>query len=199
MTKQNFLQSLRDKLSGLPPQEVEERLGFYNEMIEDRMEEGLSEEAAVDAVGSIDDIVEQIIADTPLAAIAKQAIRPKRRLKTWETVLLILGSPIWGSLLIAAAAVAFSLYVCVWAVIVCFWAAFVSVAACALGGIVGGGILVVYENPMTGGILIGAGLVCAGLAVFLFFGCKAATKGVLTLTKASARGIKRRCIQKEAV
>ena len=44
MTKMQFLLSLHDKLTGLPRDEVEQRLNFYSEMIEDRMEEGLSEE-----------------------------------------------------------------------------------------------------------------------------------------------------------
>ena len=46
MTKLSFLFSLREKLSALPTEEAEERLRSYSEMIEDRMEEGLSEEEA---------------------------------------------------------------------------------------------------------------------------------------------------------
>jgi uncharacterized membrane protein len=41
MTKLQFLMALHEKMSGLPREEVEERLEFYSEMIEDRMEEGL--------------------------------------------------------------------------------------------------------------------------------------------------------------
>ena len=38
MCKQDFLDELRAKLIGLPKQELEERLTFYSEMIDDRME-----------------------------------------------------------------------------------------------------------------------------------------------------------------
>ena len=72
MTKLQFLLALHDKLAGLPRNEVEERLNFYSEMIEDRMEDGLSEEEAVAAVGSIDEIAEQITADIPLIKIVKE-------------------------------------------------------------------------------------------------------------------------------
>ena len=48
MTKQDFLCALQKRLSGLPMRELEERLGFYGEMIDDRMEDGLSEADAVD-------------------------------------------------------------------------------------------------------------------------------------------------------
>ena len=51
MTKLKFLLLLNERLSHLPSKEVEERLAFYSEMIEDRMEEGLSEEEAVSEVG----------------------------------------------------------------------------------------------------------------------------------------------------
>ena len=59
MRKQEFLAKLRKGLSGLPQDDIEERLIFYSEMIEDRKEEGLSEEEAVAAIGSVDEIVAQ--------------------------------------------------------------------------------------------------------------------------------------------
>ena len=46
MSKQEFLEQLRRGRSGLPREDIEERLTFYSEMLEDRMEEGLSEEEA---------------------------------------------------------------------------------------------------------------------------------------------------------
>ena len=55
MTKLDFLFALQSRLEGLPKDEVRERIGFYAEMIEDRMEEGMPEEAAVAAVGSVEE------------------------------------------------------------------------------------------------------------------------------------------------
>ena len=46
MNKQEFLSRLEQALSGLPAEELQERLAFYRESIEDRVEEGLSEEAS---------------------------------------------------------------------------------------------------------------------------------------------------------
>ena len=79
MSKQEFLAQLRKGLSGLPQDDIEERLAFYSEMIEDQMEDGLSEEDAVLAVGSIDEIVTQVVADIPLTKIAKERIKTKER------------------------------------------------------------------------------------------------------------------------
>lgn len=180
MSKQEFLEQLRKGLSGLPQSDAEERLTFYSEMIDDRIEEGISEEEAVLAVGTVDEIVAQIIADIPLA---KQRIKSKRRLKAWEIVLLALGCPIWLSLGIAAIAVIASLYISLWAVIISLWAVFVLVTGCSFGSIASGVIFLCNQNVSTGIAMIGVGIICAGLCIFMFYGCRAATKGILILTK----------------
>ena len=183
MTKLNFLLALHERLSDLPPNEVEERMTFYTEMIEDRTEEGLSEEDAVAAVGSIDDIAAQIASEL-LYVPVKEDVKPKqKKLKVWEIVLIALGSPIWLSLLIAALAVVLSLYSSLWAVIISLWAVFVSFAGCAFGGVAGGVCFAIDGHGHTGIAMIATGLVCAGLAIFLFYGCNAVTKGTLRMTK----------------
>lgn len=197
MSKQEFLEQLRKGLSGLPKDDIEERLTFYDEMIEDRMEEGLSEEEAVLKAGSVDDITSQIVADIPLAKIAKERIKPKRRLKAWEIVLLALGSPIWFSLGIAAVAVIFALYVSLWAVIISLWAVFGSLIGCAFGGIVAGVVFACTGNVFSGIAMIGAGCVCAGLSIFMFYVCRAATKGTVLIAKKFALWIKNCFIKKE--
>ena len=183
MTKLKFIFELHDKLSHLPQDEVEERINFYSEMIEDRMEEGLSEEEAVAAIGSVEKIAEEIEAEISGAKTLSEKVKPKRRLKAWEITLLALGSPVWLALLIAAAAVILSIYISILAVIVSLWAVFSALAASAVG-ICGGGIVFICLGHAPSGIaMIGAGLVCAGLSVISFFGCMAATKGIVNFTK----------------
>lgn len=190
MNKQEFLKRLQQGLSWLPENDAEERLTFYGEMIDDRMEDGLTEEEAVRAVGEPEDLIAQILAETPLRKLVKEKITPKRKIKAWKIVLLVLGSPIWLSLGVAALAVILALYVSVWAVIVSLWSVFASVAAGILGGVVGGVVFACGGNALTGVAILGAGLFCAGLGIFLFFGCMAATKGVLILTKRSVLWMK---------
>ncbi len=197
MNKQEFLDALEAKLCGLPRQDVQERLSFYGEMIDDRMEEGLSEEEAVSDIGSADEIAAQIITQTPLAKLVKERIKPQRSLKAWEIVLLALGSPVWLSLLIAAFAVLLSLYVTAWSVIASLWAVFASFIGGTLGGIAAGLIFTFGGNALAGIATVGAGISCAGLAIFSFFGCKAATKGTVLLTKKAVSAIKNRIVKKE--
>ena len=196
MSKQEFLTQLRKGLSGLPQGDIEERLAFYSEMIDDQMEEGLSEEEAVSAVGAVDEIVTQVVAETPLAKIAKERIKSKRRISAGEIVLLVLGSPIWLSLVIAAFAVILSLYISLWAVIVSLWAVFVPLAAGFIGGVLSCIIFAIGGNVASGIAMLAAGIVCAGLSILMFYGCKVVTKGILLLTKKMAIWIKNCFIKK---
>jgi uncharacterized membrane protein len=196
MTKLKFLLSLRDKLTDLPQDELEERLSFYSEMIEDRMEEGLSEEEAVLAVGDIDHIAMQIVDDIPKK---KKARKEKRKLKAIEIVLLALGSPIWFSLLIAAVAVIISVYVSLWSVIVSLWSVFASFVACAFAGLILGVVFASVGKAAVGVAMIGAGIFLAGLSIFVFCGCKAATNGLLLLTKKMVLWLKNCFVRKEEV
>lgn len=196
MDKRSFLAALRKGLTGLPQNEIEERVTFYSEMIDDRMEEGLSEQEAVCGIGKVEEIIAQITMDTKSA---KEKEAPRRKMKTWEVLLLILGSPIWVSLLIALVAVVFSVYVALWSVIISLWAVFGSVAACSLGGVFAGLVITLGGNHSAGMVLIGVGIVCAGLSVFLFYGCREATKGVGLLSKKIVLGIKGCFTKKETV
>lgn len=115
MNKRQFISGLRKKISCLPKKEAEERLNFYSEMIDDRIEDGLSEEDAVREVGTIENIAKQIPG-------AKGAESIKRDLGSWDIALIIIGSPLWVPLLIAALAVYFSLYAVLWSLVIAAWA-----------------------------------------------------------------------------
>ena len=107
MKKSEFLEKLRLKLSVLPEQDVKECIYFYNEIIDDKIEEGLLEEQAVESVGSVEKIFLETVSDTPLTRLAKEKMKTNRRLKAWEITVIALGSPIWLSLAIAFLSVIF--------------------------------------------------------------------------------------------
>ncbi len=197
MNKQEFLEKLRLELGGLPQDEIDERINFYSEIIDDRTEDGLSEDMAVNQIGPVEEIVRQIVADIPLTKLAKARIKPKRRLRVWEIILLVLGSPVWLSLLIAAVAVIFSLYVSLWAIIISLWAVFGALIGGAFGGVAAGVVFALNGNIWSGAFMLAAGFICAGLSIFMFYGCKAATTGTLLLTRKIAIRIKKCFVKKE--
>lgn len=197
MTKLEFLEELKKGLSGLPQEDIDERIDFYSEMIDDKIEEGILETDAVASIGNVQDIVSQIVAEAPILKLVKERVKPKTKLKAWEIVLLAVGSPIWASLLIAFLAVVLSLYVSLWAVIISLWAVFVSLVASGFSGVVGGAVFSFTGNGVSGLFMIGAALVALGLGVLCFFGCKAATKGTVILTKKMILWFKNALLRKE--
>ena len=60
MEKEEFLEELRNRLNGLPQKDIDERVSFYSEMIDDRVEDGMTEEEAINNIGGIDEVVKQI-------------------------------------------------------------------------------------------------------------------------------------------
>ena len=199
MTKLEFLAALRERLSDLPREDREEKLNFYAEMIADRMEEGLSEEEAVLVVGSPDEIAATLVAEPSRSKNTKEKVAVKRRLTAGEITLLAVGSPIWVSLLIAAFAVVISLYASLWAVVISLWACFGALVGGALGGVFAGIVFALTGNGLSGIALVGAAAVCAGLSIFAFFGCRAAGKGAIGLTKKMVQGIKHTLTKKEEI
>lgn len=198
MTKLEFLSALRERLFGLPNEDIEKSVEYYSEMIDERMEDGVAEEAAVQAVGSIEEIVSGVLADTSLPKLVKEKVKPKRSLKAWEIVLLVLGSPIWFSLLLAAVILLLSVYIVLWSVVIVLYSVMVTFGAGTVAGLLGMLPLVVSGNIAQGLLFLGAGLICAGLAVLTFHLSNAAAKGVAILGKKLFIGIKRGFIGKEA-
>ena len=197
MTKEAFLNELRKNLSGLPQEDIDERISFYSEMIDDRMEDGIPEEDAVAGIGSVESVKEQIMADIPLAKLVVEKVRPKRSLKAWEIVLLVLGAPVWIPLIIAAIAVVFALFVVIWAVVVSVYAVALSLAVAALGCLAGAVFYLVLGNPAGALFAFGAGTVCAGLAILLFLASVQISKAAAKLTGRMLLGIKNSFVGKE--
>ena len=199
MTKQVFLDELQARLSGLPQQDVEERLGFYGEMIDDRMEEGVPEDAAVAELGSVEEVVEQILDGYPLSKLVKERVKPGRGLRAWEIALLILGAPLWLPLLIAAFAVLLSIYLVIWSVGFSLWAVCGSAALSSISAVVIAVMYAAQGRLPAGGVMLGAGLFAAGCFIRTLFGSIAATRGIVTKKKKLFSGFKSRLIGKERV
>lgn len=199
MTKQEFLASLREGLRGLPPADIEERIAFYDEMIDDRMEEGLTEEEALAELESVESVIAQITAETPLVKLVKEKVRSERKRsgKGLTTVLLVLGAPIWVSLLIAAFAVALSLAAAAWSVVISLYAAALSLA---VGGVAFVAFSVVYilrGNIPGAAFAVGAGLAAVGLGLLLFPACNALAKGLVKGMKKLVLGFKSLLMRKK--
>ena len=182
MKKQEFLEKLKGSLWAMPEADVKNSLEYYSEMIADRMEEGLSEEEAVAAIGDLEEIVSQILSETPRPPQVVQKEAPKKNpTPIWLIILLILGFPVWGSIAISIAAVVFSVWASLWAVVISLFATTFALGVSALGCILGSFFLI--GGFAEAFVAWGAGIVCAGLAILLFMLSKLAAKEMVKLTK----------------
>ncbi len=175
MTKHQFLEVLGKELCKLPTAEVQNSLDYYGEMIDDRMESGMSEAQAVRDVGDPRAIAKQILLEMPLPKLIKTKYQKKSAWRVWEIILLVLGSPIWLSLAVALLAVILAVYICVWAVFIVLWAVEIALFA----GVIGCAALLVTAiaaSPLSGLVMLGAALAVLGLAILCFVGCLKLTK-----------------------
>ena len=173
MTKKEFLDALSRGLSGLPRREREERVNFYREMIDDRIEEGMPEPDAVASVGTVEGTVSQILAERP--AVVSDAPKKSGGGRVWVIVLLVLGFPVWfpilTSVFVTVVSVIFSLFVTLWAIEI-------GLAAGAVGGVGAFFVQLATGQVPTAFFTLGGALVSGGLAILLFFGAIAATKAL---------------------
>ncbi len=196
MNKSEFLAALREKLNGVPEEDINKSLDFYGEMIDDRVEDGMSEEEAVEALGSMEEIINQILSEVSLPKLVKEKVKPKQALKVWEVVLLVLGAPIWVPIVLSLCSVVLSAYLAVWMMIISLYVLDLSVAlsGLALIGLAFGALI--QSNLAVFGMMFGCGLILMGLSILLFFGFNLVTKGILWLSKKILIGIKGLFIKK---
>lgn len=187
MNQELFLQLLRKQLFALPEAERERCIEDYRAMIADRVEDGMTEEEAIAQLGSPEEIAEQILAEIPISTLVKECIRPKRRLRLWEIVLLILGAPLWLPLLAAAAAVAFSLLLALCSLVL----ALISFAV----SLVIGGVAFFFRASGNMLMIIGICLASIGAGVLL---CLAAWKLGGYLAKGGMRLLRRCFLKRES-
>ena len=195
MKKAEFLDILRKELAGLPKDDLQSRISFYEEAIADRMDEGKSEEEAIADLGSIDEIVKQIAEDTSLVKLVKEKTRPRRRLRVFEIILLILGFPLWFPLLMVGLVLLLVGYLLIWVLVLVTYTVEVSLSLAGIGSIICFfGYLTNGEMNLTS---LGSGLSAIGAAILFVFACIWATKGTLKLSQAIVLSIKRSFMKKE--
>lgn len=175
MNKKEFTKTLTKLLKDLPRAERRDRLAFYEEMLADRMEEGMTEAEAAESI--ILSAREEFPAEeTP----------DKRKLGALQIALLVLGSPIWIALGIAFFAVLISLFAALWAVVISIFAVGIALMIGGLGGMVLGAMHIFRGRAGTGLAFIGAGLLCTGLGILVTIAAVAACRGAAKLTKSTA-------------
>ena len=192
MSRDAFIGELRHRMAGLPQEIVDRTVEYYSELVADSVEDGLTEEEAVSRLGYIDEIVANVVKDTPLTQIVQTRVQEKKAkgVSAWVIVLLVLGAPVWLPLLIAGLVVILALFIALWAVVIALWAAVAAVILTGIAAMVGGVIELVRMHLAQGLVLLGGGLMCLGLCALLYLLMKLITVGTVKLCKWIWTGIK---------
>ncbi|MHB1483516.1 MAG: DUF1700 domain-containing protein [Saccharofermentanales bacterium] len=193
MNKTEFTNELSRRIGSLPQNEIEKAVAYYDEMINDRIEEGMPEEAAVAALGDLNSIAGQVMYDMSLPTLMKARVsesKKKASNKGLWIILVILGFPIWLPLLISFIAILFSIYITIWALIFSLYAVVLSLGIAGIAGLAGGFVYFFMESLPTGLVIIGASIFCCGLTLLLIKPMLLMTKGLMHFTYYIARKIK---------
>ena len=129
MNREEYLEKLRLALAQMPAEEKERQIAYYDELISDMCEDGMSETEATAKLGDPAKVAEELLAALPLGTLVKTRIESAGSLSALAIVLLVLGFPLWFPLLISAFAVVFSLLL---ALLVTIWSLAVALAAVVL-------------------------------------------------------------------
>ena len=164
MTKADFLRLLERALSQLSEEERQKNLEYYSELLDDMMEDGMTEAEATAKLGSPNQIAQSILQEMPLGKLVSTRMKPRSGWTPLAIVLAVVGSPVWVPLLLAGVAVVLVLFVSIWAL---GFAAVAVVIALAVA-VVAAPIIAIRVAVLTlpvGLMLLGAGLVLLGLCV----------------------------------
>lgn len=164
MTKADFLRLLERALMQLSEEERRKNLEYYSELLDDMMEEGMTEAEATAKLGSPNQIAQSILQEMPLGKLVSTRMKPKSGWTPLAIVLAVVGSPVWVPLLLAGVAVMLAVFVSIWAL----GFAVVAVVLALAVAVVAAPIIAIRAAVLTlplGLMLLGAGLVLLGLCV----------------------------------
>ncbi len=153
MTKTEFLKKLAKALSDLESDEREKFLSYYREIIEDRIENGLTEIDAVAEMENITIIAERILNDVSAIEI------PKIKHHPLTLVFVIISFPLWGSINIAL---------------------LITICLFLFGGFVSclSFFAFIFKEQATAFMFLGVGLMGLGFGVFMLIAFIALSKGI---------------------
>lgn len=170
MTKLEFLDSLKARLASLPQSEIYRLMGYYAEMIDDRIESGMSEAEAVAALGPMDSIIESIMYDMSIPKLMRAKVKESKNKvgnRAIWIILVIVTFPFWLPALMAFFGVVFGLFMAIWGIILALFAVVASLGISGVACVAGGAVLLFVRSVPAALCSMGAGFVLIGITMFL--------------------------------
>ena len=139
MNKTQFCALLENKLKPyLSPKEMYKTLNFFEEMIDDRIDEGLSEEEAVSQLGDINIIVDQILDEHNIGKKQTKLVWrfvPRKNPTELGFIITVLLLPVWITIFALGASLFIVILSIIFSIVLTIIAIFI------------GGILLILKSP----------------------------------------------------
>ena len=176
MNKQEYLDALRCALAQMPGEEKEKQIAYYDELIQDMCEDGMSETEATARLGDPNAVAQELLAALPLSTLVKTRVRP-----------------LWFPLLSSAFVVVLSLLITLWALFVSYAAVVFALGLCAVATPLALVFGFAEGSPL---VLVGLALTSAGLCVLGALLIPPLFRGLTALCRAVVRSVKSIFIKK---
>jgi uncharacterized membrane protein len=206
VTKKEFLIELNRRICTLPLDEINRSIAYYSELIDDKMEnDGMSEEEAVDSLGSLNEITYNILDSVSMGKLVSEKTRRVKEEHSVNShkliwvIVAVVTCPIWLSLLFAAVMVVASVYVALWAVVLSLvfadLAVFLSGILCIVLCIFIGSQFS-FASVLT---TVGIGFLAMGIGILLYHPLLSCARAMINVIRGLWTKIKYRFfVQKEA-
>lgn len=156
MNKKEFLRKMDYYLLAINDEERYRFVGYYEEMIEDYLENGLSEEEAIQKIGDPKQITKKILEENKEMSFK---IIPSNSIL--KIIFLIALFPIWGSLLL-------TFYLILGVVPLVILSSGLATAVVACVSILGCPFVMFHYNIPAGIMQLGVGIICIGIVLLLY-------------------------------
>ncbi len=178
MTKSTFIDELRGLLESLNEDECNKFISYYEEIIEDYKESGLTEQEVIEKIGSPQSIANNILSEQDSININI----PSFNSKILNMILLILGFPLWGSLLLTAVLLILSAYIIIWCIPFTTGVSSIAFFVASLVSIIGSPFMM--ADVLTVGIVqLGLGITSVGISILLGLVTIYLSKKFIVITK----------------
>jgi uncharacterized membrane protein len=202
LTKIEFVKELTARIESLPQSEIDKSIAYYNEIMDDRIEDGMAEDGAVAALGDISVIAENIMYDMPLSTLMKARVfesKNKAASKGLWIALVSIGFPVWFPLLMTFIVVVLAIYITIWALIISLYAVVISLGVSGIAGLIAGIALCFVKSFPVGLCTMGTAIFCGALTLFMIKPVITITKSLVKFTAYIAHKIKSVFITKSKV
>ena len=198
MSKNDFLDGLKKILNNAGVPNPDGMIEYYDEMICDRMEDGMTEEEAVGSLPDPDKIVEDAMLEMPIHKLASSKVKrtheeaKKSGHGALWVLLLILGFPLWFPILLTAVILVFTFLLVLFIILGTFYIVNVAFGLSGIAAVIASfSIFLGFITFPSFFVGLGGGLLLLALCLALWKPLLLLTKGACNLVKGMFLGIKK--------